>query len=86
MASAYIHDSLTSLLSSSASIAALPFRRTHVLSHAALAPEEWFEAHLIRDAEPHERALFRADIDSATGTGAGAGAGTGGEGRGMDGY
>jgi hypothetical protein len=60
MASAYINDSLTSMRNSSDKISSLPFRRTNVLPQAALAPQSWFEAHLIRDAAPHERALFRA--------------------------
>lgn len=53
-----ISDSLSSLVSSSALISSLPFRRTQVFSTAVLAPEDWFEHALLRDSEPHENALF----------------------------
>jgi len=53
-----ISDALSSLASSSCLISSLPFRRTQTFSTAVLAPEDWFEHHLLRDSEPHENALF----------------------------
>lgn len=55
----YIQDSLDSLLQSASVINALPFKQTQVFTLAVLSPEDWFETHLIRDAEPHELSLFR---------------------------
>jgi hypothetical protein len=55
----YLADSLTSLVQSSRLIQSLHFHRSQVFTRAVLASEEWFETHLIRDAEPHELALFR---------------------------
>lgn len=55
----YINDSLLSIAQSSSIISSLQFHRTEVFTLAVLSPEAWFETHLIRDAEPHELALFR---------------------------
>lgn len=54
-----MQDSLDSLLASASLISSLPFHRTLSFTHAVLSPEEYFETHLIRDAEPHELSLFR---------------------------
>lgn len=58
MSSNYVLDSLSSMRQSSLVIAALPFHRQHAFARAALASEDYFETNLIRDAEPHELALF----------------------------
>lgn len=72
MSSTYVLDSLTSMRQSSLVIAALPFHRQRAFAHAALASEDYFESNLIRDAEPHELALFstkhaRVDPSDAAG-------------------
>lgn len=55
----YLSDSLSSLVQSSRLIQSLNFNPTQVFTRAVLSSEQWFETHLIRDAEPHELALFR---------------------------
>jgi hypothetical protein len=55
----YLSDSLSSLVQSTSLIKSLPFARTQCFTRAVLSSEEWFETHLIRDAEPYELALFR---------------------------
>ncbi|SCV67805.1 BQ2448_5416 [Microbotryum intermedium] len=62
--STYLAESLNSIARSSALIDALTFRRTRAFSRAILATEEQFEAHMIRDAEPYELALFRPTLES----------------------
>lgn len=54
----YIPAALASLQSSTALLSTLHFHSTNALSAALLAPEAAFETHLIRDAAPHELALF----------------------------
>ncbi|GAA6024230.1 hypothetical protein JCM10207_006965 [Rhodosporidiobolus poonsookiae] len=54
----YIHDALRSLQQSSAYLDALPFHSSCILPRAVLCSEDAFEHHLIRDAAPHELALF----------------------------
>lgn len=53
-----VTDALNSLLQSARLIERQPFARTQIFSTAVLAPEDWFEHHLLRDSEPHEIALF----------------------------
>lgn len=55
----YIPSALSSLQSSTALLESLQFTHNPSLSLALLAPEASFETHLIRDAAPHELALFQ---------------------------
>lgn len=55
----YIPAALSSLQSSTALLNSLQITHNPSLSLALLAPEATFETHLIRDAAPHELALFQ---------------------------
>ncbi|ORY88092.1 hypothetical protein BCR35DRAFT_313096 [Leucosporidium creatinivorum] len=55
----YIPAALSSLQSSTALLNSLHFTHSPSLSLALLSPESTFETHLIRDAAPHELALFQ---------------------------
>lgn len=80
----YIPDSLASLSQSTALISSLSFTRTNTFTRAVLSSEEWFETHLIRDAEPYELALFRPSTTTAGYDPDVGGAGAGGIGAGPD--
>ncbi|KAL8290237.1 hypothetical protein RQP46_003176 [Phenoliferia psychrophenolica] len=72
MSSNYLLDSLSSMRQSSALIASLPFRETRAFAYGALASTGEFEQRCLRDAEPHELALFtttETKFDPATASG-----------------
>ncbi|GAA5901665.1 hypothetical protein JCM6882_006035 [Rhodosporidiobolus microsporus] len=58
MTSAYLTDAFRSLTQSTAVLNSLSFPSTNILPRAVLSSEDFFETHLIRDAAPHELALF----------------------------
>lgn len=55
----YLPAAFSSLQSSTDLLNSLQFTHNPSLSLALLAPEATFETHLIRDAAPHELALFQ---------------------------
>ncbi|GAA5883486.1 hypothetical protein JCM3774_003600 [Rhodotorula dairenensis] len=58
MTNPYLVDALASLSQSTGVLRSLTFTSRAVLPRAVLAPDDWFETHLIRDAAPNELALF----------------------------
>ncbi|GAA5963704.1 hypothetical protein JCM8115_004247 [Rhodotorula mucilaginosa] len=54
----YLGDALASLSQSASVLRSLSFSSRAVLPRCVLASDDWFETHLIRDAAPHEIALF----------------------------
>lgn len=54
----YLGDALASLSQSASVLRSLSFSSRAVLPRCVLSPDDWFETHLIRDAAPHEIALF----------------------------
>lgn len=58
MGSAQITEALASLSQSSRILSSLSFAPLAVLPQTVLSSEDAFETHLIRDAAPHELALF----------------------------
>ncbi|GAA5834766.1 hypothetical protein JCM11251_003658 [Rhodosporidiobolus azoricus] len=58
MTSNYLTDAFRSLAQSTAILNSLTFPSTNILPRAVLSSEDFFETHLIRDAAPHELALF----------------------------
>ncbi|GAA5859906.1 hypothetical protein JCM1840_001790 [Sporobolomyces johnsonii] len=59
MSSTYLSDALSSLAQSAQVLDSLPFHRTQILPRTVLSDEDFFESRLIRDAAPHELALFQ---------------------------
>ena len=64
MSGSYIASSLASLSESTSLFASIKFDRQCPLSEAVLSSERQFEQSFIRDAEPHELALFEAPVES----------------------
>ncbi|GAA5964094.1 hypothetical protein JCM21900_004506 [Sporobolomyces salmonicolor] len=59
MSSPYLSEALSSLSQSARLLNSLPFHRTQILPITVLSDEDFFESRLIRDAAPHELALFQ---------------------------
>ncbi|BGP15726.1 hypothetical protein JCM10213_007979 [Rhodosporidiobolus nylandii] len=53
-----LNDAFRSLAHSTAALNALSFSSPNILPRTVLSPDDFFETHLIRDAAPHELALF----------------------------
>ncbi|GAA6027761.1 hypothetical protein JCM8097_008021 [Rhodosporidiobolus ruineniae] len=53
-----ITGSFLKLADSTAKLSSFTFASSNILPRAVLSPEDYFETHLIRDAAPHELALF----------------------------
>lgn len=64
----YIPDALASLQSSTELLHSINFRQTRSLTRCVLGSEADFETHLIRDAAPHELALFDLEGSNTTTT------------------
>lgn len=64
----YIPDALASLQSSTELLHSIKFSQTRSLTRCVLGSEADFETHLIRDAAPHELALFDLQGTSTTNT------------------
>ncbi|GAA6051784.1 hypothetical protein JCM3770_004970 [Rhodotorula araucariae] len=58
MSAPHLSAAFASLAQSSAALRSFRFEQTAVLPRTVLSSEEFFETHLIRDAAPHELALF----------------------------
>ncbi|BGP55103.1 hypothetical protein JCM8202v2_002698 [Rhodotorula sphaerocarpa] len=58
MATPYLADTLASLQQSAGVLRSLSFSSRATLPNCVLAPDDWFETHLIRDAATVEQALF----------------------------
>ncbi|GAA6001063.1 uncharacterized protein JCM10292_006356 [Rhodotorula paludigena] len=65
MGATYLSDAFASLAQSAAVLESLRFERTAVLPRTVLSSEDFFETHLIRDAAPHELALFEPNAPSS---------------------
>ncbi|BGP47736.1 hypothetical protein JCM10450v2_003601 [Rhodotorula kratochvilovae] len=58
MSAPHLSAAFASLAQSAAALRSFRFEQTAVLPRTVLSSEEFFETHLIRDAAPHELALF----------------------------
>jgi len=58
MSTSHLSAAFASLAQSAAALRACRFDQSAVLPRTVLSSEEFFETHLIRDAAPHELALF----------------------------
>ncbi|GAA5968883.1 hypothetical protein JCM11641_000766 [Rhodosporidiobolus odoratus] len=59
MSTSYLTDAFRSLSTSTALLNSLPLSSSNILPRTVLSNEDFFETHLIRDAAPHELALFQ---------------------------